>query len=114
MLEDYYACTTFRSSITIRDQAAMQVARLLIDVDNEAKFWDHGIVPEQVLSVLEHSFLVKRNRKRRRAAYLLIGRDEHGQCIAIPVESTHDPLAWRPVTAWYCKASEETQLARAT
>jgi hypothetical protein len=92
----------------------MQVARLIVDDENEDKFWEHGIVPEEVLSVLEQPFLTKRNLKGMRASHLLIGRDIHGRCLAIPVEPTHDPLTWRPVTAWYCKQSEETQLANAT
>lgn len=92
----------------------MHVARLLIDDENEEKFWEHSITPAQVLSILEQPFLVKRNRKRRRASHLLIGRDEHGRCLAVPVEPTHDPIIWRPVTAWFCKPAEETQLARAT
>lgn len=92
----------------------MQIACLIVDEDNEDKFWEHGIVPEQVVSILEQPFLIKRNRKQRRASRLLIGRDTHGQCIAVPVEPTNDPLTWRPVTAWYCKPAEETQLDKAT
>lgn len=86
------------------------VEGLLLDEENIEKFWEHGITPEEVLSVLASPFKVKRNRKRRRAALLLIGRDEHGQCIAVPVERTRTAGLWRPVTAWPCKPSEWREL----
>lgn len=72
---------------------------LLLDEENIEKFWEHGITPEQVLAILGSPFKVKRNRKRRRASLLLIGLDEHGQCIAVPLERTRSPGVWRPVTA---------------
>jgi hypothetical protein len=37
---------------------------------------------------------------------LIIGRDRQDQCIAIPIEPTHDRTIWRPVTAWFCKGHE--------
>jgi hypothetical protein len=69
-------------------------------------FGNMACYPERVLEVLGHPFAVKRNRKERRAPYLVIGRDDRGECIAIPIEPTHDPKVWRPVTAWYCKTAE--------
>lgn len=83
---------------------------LLIDDDNEEKFWAHGIRPEQVLQLLDGVHTIKKNRKERRATHLLVGRDRHGACIAAPIEPTHDPVIWRPVTAWYCKAHEAAWL----
>jgi hypothetical protein len=51
-----------------------------------------------------------RNRKGRRAPYLVIGEDHGGACIAIPIEPTYDEAIWRPVTAWPCKAHERSRL----
>lgn len=82
------------------------VTDLVIDDENVEKFWAHGLTPEQVLSVLASPFTVKRNRRRRRASLLLIGRDEHGQCLAVPLERTAQAGTWRPVTAWPCKPGE--------
>jgi hypothetical protein len=65
---------------------------------------------EQVRQVLDNAFTVVPNRKNRRAMYLIIGRDLSGQCITIPIESTYDPILWRPVTAWHCKANEAAWL----
>ena len=78
----------------------------LIDDENEEKFWRHGLTAEQVTEVLDHPRRVRRNRRSRRASYLVIGRDQRGQCLAIPIEPTHDPTVWRPVTAWPCKPGE--------
>lgn len=81
-----------------------------VDDQNEAKFAEHGLSARQVLQILENEHLVVRNRKRRRALYLVIGKDHSGTCIAAPVEGTADPLLWRPVTAWRCKDKERSRL----
>ena len=75
----------------------------LIDDENEAKFWRHGLTAEQVTEVLDHPRRIRRNRRSRPASHLVIGRDERGQCLAIPIEPTHDPTVWRPVASWPCK-----------
>lgn len=86
---------------------AITLDAFLFDEDNEAKFWHHGLTAEQVDQVLDHPHRIKRNRKERRASHLVIGRDRQGRCIAIPIEPTHDPDVWRPVTAWLCKPHEQ-------
>lgn len=85
----------------------------LFDDNNEEKFWTHRLHAHQVLQILDRPFVVKRNRKGRAAEYVVIGRDDHGQCIAVPVKPTDDPGVWRPVTAWPCKQGEETSLRSA-
>lgn len=91
--------------------STIAVKELVIDDGNEDKFAAHGILALQVLQVLEGVHTIKRNRKRRRATHLLIGRDRQGRCIAVPIEPTPYRTVWRPVTAWYCKAHEESWLA---
>lgn len=88
----------------------IEVLEFLIDEDNESKFADHGLTVRQVRQVLENPHLIVRNRRRRRATHLIIGRDHGGACIAIPVEQTHEVTVWRPVTAWPCKSSELMKL----
>lgn len=85
--------------------------QFIFDDDNENKFLEHGLTPQQVASMLyEFEFQVRRNRRARSGLYLLIGRDESGQCIATPVEPYGQPGSWRPITAWRCKPSEQAQL----
>ena len=83
-----------------------QIGGLDFDDENEEKMWGHGIGIETANQVLEHPFNVVRNRKDRRAPYLIIGIDRQGRCIAIPIEPTSRLGVWRPVTAWFCKKSE--------
>jgi hypothetical protein len=83
------------------------VVGFVFDDENEEKIGRHGLVSDDLLAVLEGPHVVRRNRKHRPASYILVGRDHHGRCLAIPIEAAYDPLLWRPVTAWVCKASEE-------
>ena len=85
----------------------------MIDDRNEAKINDHGLSVRQVVQILGNEHMILRNRRRRRTAmYLVIGRDDGGACIAVPVEKTPEPGVWRPVTAWRCKAAERRWLDR--
>jgi len=84
----------------------------LIDDDNEEKFWTHGLASKSVRQVLERPHTIRPNRKRRRASHQIIGRDRQNRCITIPIEPTHDPTLWRPVTAWPCKVGERALLPK--
>ena len=86
--------------------STVTVETFLIDEENEEKFWAHGIRRTQVVQRLDGPHSIKKNRKQRRASHLLVGRDGQGNCIAVPIEPTHDRTVWRPVTAWYCKSND--------
>jgi uncharacterized DUF497 family protein len=88
------------------------IEEFLIDDLNETKISLHGLSVRQIIQVLENKHVVIPNRKHRRGLYLVIGRDNGGDCIAIPVERTYDSRLWRPITAWFCKDSERTLLER--
>ncbi|MCD6030615.1 MAG: hypothetical protein K0S78_2789 [Thermomicrobiales bacterium] len=76
------------------------------------KLWNHGLTVTQARSVLGQSWVVTRNRRGRAAPYLLIGRDEQGRCLTMPIVPTDDPLTWRVITGWNCKPSEAAILRR--
>ncbi len=86
-----------------------EIAGFVVDDENDDKCWAHGVRIEHVIEVLEAPYRLLRNRKERRAPYLVIGRDHQGRCLAIPIEPTYDPGLWRPVTAWWCKPSEASR-----
>ena len=88
------------------------IEEFLIDEANLEKFHLHSISPDQVWQVLENAFAVVPNRTARRAPLLVLGRDHGGNCIAIPVEPTHEKGLWRPITAWRCKPDERIRLER--
>lgn len=88
------------------------IAGFAYDDDNENKIAGHGLDVEDLDDVLDARFVVVRNRRARRAPYLVIGRNRAGRCIAIPIEPTTGTGIWRPVTAWPCKPSERARLPR--
>jgi hypothetical protein len=82
----------------------------LFDDENEEKIAAHGLTTRQVLQILDDEIVYARNRRARRAEWLIIGRDHGGRAISVPVEPTHDPILWRPVTAWPSKHHEAARL----
>lgn len=90
--------------------ARIDIAELDVTERVAEKIWDRGIVPDQLYAVLDRFWTPIRNRRGRVAPYVLLGTDDQGRCLAIPVVPTDDPYVWRPVTAWYCKPGEVTRL----
>jgi hypothetical protein len=84
----------------------------LTDRAIEKASW-HGIGEDQIYALLDHFWTITRNRAGRVASHVLLGTDNQGRCIAIPVNATEDPRIWQPVTAWYCKPGEATILRKA-
>jgi len=87
------------------------ITGFIFDDDNEEKIGRHGLTTLQVLQVLDSEHLVAPNRRGRRGAYLIVGRDHGGAAITVPVEPTHDPGIWRPITAWPSKEHERAKLS---
>lgn len=87
---------------------------LRVGRDTVAHIWEHGITPEQLFSILErHDFRIFPNRGAGRAAHIMIGLDEHGMCIAIPMDETDEFGTWEVVTAYPCKPGEHVRLLNA-
>lgn len=89
-----------------------EIEAFLVDDVNEEKAARHGVSIHRVTEVLENVHVVVPNRKVRRGLYLIIGRDRGGSAITVPVEPTHEPGVWRPVTAWPSKPHELTLLQK--
>ena len=84
----------------------------LFDDENEDEITAHGLSIRQVIQLLENISSILPNRSKRRGQFLIIGRDNGGTCIAVPVERTNTAGVWRPTTAWPCKKGEETILRK--
>jgi hypothetical protein len=82
------------------------------DAETEEKYAAHGLSARMVDQVLNNDYKIVPNRKDRAGTYLVLGRDDGGTCIAIPVRRGFDPGTWRPLTAWRCKDREEAALNR--
>ena len=70
----------------------------------------HGVTDMQMQAVAANDHVLVRNRKGRTASHLLIGRDNQGRCLAMPVVPTDHSRTWRVITAWPCKPSEAANL----
>jgi hypothetical protein len=71
--------------------ANITVLEFRISERAESKFWAHGIARRQVIELLDNRLVAITNRKHRAARHLVIGRDNHGRCIVVPVTSTENP-----------------------
>ena len=90
--------------------ARIPILEFEISFRAESKIWAHRITRRQIHEILGNRLIVVRNRKNRAADYVVIGRDDHGRCITVPILPTEDPTIWRPVTAWYCEQGEAARL----
>ena len=88
----------------------IEIEDLAITDAADDKFWSHGLTAKQVRSVLNGRWVAIRNCPGRTAPHVLIGRDDQGRCLAIPIVATADRRIWRPITAWRCKPSEAAKL----
>ena len=89
-----------------------RIETFIFDEENEEKISAHGLSIYRVLQLLDNKHIIMPNRKRRRATFFIIGRDNSGTCISVPIEPTHQNGIWRPITAWPSKKSEETILKK--
>lgn len=86
------------------------ITGFLFDADNEDKMAVHGVTPDRVGQILDNDHVIVSNRRSRRGSFLVVGRDNGGAFVTVPVEPTHDPSIWRPITAWPSKGHEQAWL----
>ncbi len=77
----------------------IDVADLLFDDENEAKFAAHGISVVEVLEVYENRPRFYVNRPDRRASHVMLGPTFAGRFLVVPIEPAARAV-WRPVTAF--------------
>jgi hypothetical protein len=90
--------------------AAIRIAELEFDEDNEDELAAHNVTAIEVLEILDNLFTVRRNKKNRSGARLLIGQTNGGRVLTIVLAPTHTPDRWRPVTGWTSTAPERKML----
>jgi len=88
---------------------AVEVRALSWDDQNEEHIAAHGVTPREVSQVVENPHMLVRNRKRRHAELLMIGRTHGGRVLCVPLARTSDDSVWRPVTA-YAATKVQTRL----
>ena len=90
--------------------ATITVEAFNFDEENEDKLAGHGLRERDVRAILEGVHRVIPNKKGHRASHQVIGRDSQGRCIVVCIEPTHDPVLWRPVTAWVANTNHQLAL----
>ena len=78
------------------------------DDHNVEELARHGIHPIQVFEVLAGQPLFVRNKRGRAATYKVIGPDNGGTMLTIPIAATTVPGHCRPVTGWASTKGEIT------
>lgn len=92
--------------------ARIEIVDFQITLEIAAHMWEHRVDIDHLYALIAGDYVVRRNRKHRAAPYLLIGEDNQGRCLAVPIVPTEDPHVWRPITAWECKRHEADWLYR--
>jgi hypothetical protein len=62
------------------------------------------------VEVLLRRYRLRPNEPGRGGSHVLIGRNRHGDCLAIPVQRDFLPGEWVAITVWRSDAEEERAL----
>jgi hypothetical protein len=84
----------------------IDVAGLVFDDENEAKFARHALTISDVLEVFEKWPRYYVNRGMRRASHVMIGPTRQGRLLVVPIETWGATGLWRPVTAFEATPSQ--------
>lgn len=82
------------------DDVTIDVDGLLFDDENEAKFASHGVSIDEVQDVFDGKPRYYRNRRARRAPFVMLGPTFDGRLLVVPIEPVGTSGLWRPVTAF--------------
>lgn len=83
------------------------------DEKNVEEIAEHGITTDQVASVLEGKPRFFRNKRGRAATHVMIGPDNNGMMLTVPIMPTHIYGLWQPVTAWRSTSGQITRWRQA-
>lgn len=86
------------------------IETFLFDRGVEAALMVSGLTAKQALEVLEHEYVIVPSIDPRSDDYILVGYDNRGICITLPIVPTHEPSVWRPLDGWPCNPEERDAL----
>lgn len=78
----------------------LEVIDLQWDDDGEEHVAKHGLSVAEVAQVVANGYVIVKNRKARRAQYVMLGTTDGGRDLAVPIRRTRDLGTWRVVTAY--------------
>lgn len=91
----------------------VRVDHLAFDEVNIRKLGAHGVMISAAIEVLETAPRLFRNRSDGGAPYVLIGPDDSGRLITLPIDPTASDDTWRPRTGYPSSAAERRRYAEA-
>jgi hypothetical protein len=86
--------------------AGIDVAALVFDDENQAKFAAHNVTASEVQQVKDKWPRFYVNRPQRRASHLMVGPTRLGRVLIVPIEALGVDDLWRPVTAFEATPSQ--------
>jgi hypothetical protein len=91
----------------------IDVAGLVFDDENEAKFAVHDVAVHEVQEVFEGEPEYFENLIGRRAPYAMLGTTRQGRLLIVPIEPWGQDL-WRPVTAYVPRPAQAARFRENT
>jgi hypothetical protein len=80
--------------------AKIDVAALVFDDENEAKFKANKVTVDEVQEVWARWPRYYVNRAERRATHVMVGPTRRGKTLVVPIERWGSTDLWRPTTAF--------------
>ncbi len=84
----------------VGEQDEIRVSYLDWDEQNTEHIARHDVAPEDLEFVLANGPLFFRNLPGRSATHIMIGRDNYGRVLYVPMLCVEWPDVWRVVSAW--------------
>ena len=78
----------------------IEVHNLEWDEAGEEHVAKHGLTVREVNQIVANPHVVVRNRKDRRAHYLMIGSTHGGEIVTVALQKTREAGTWRVATAY--------------
>lgn len=92
--------------------AKHRVSALILDEHNLAEMARHGVSAAEVVQVIANRHVTAPNRRGEERSILLIGENDGGRVLTIPLAPTDDPTTWRPATAFDSSRHQRTVFRR--
>ena len=77
------------------------------DEAGEEHIAEHGLTVREVNQIAANPHLIVRNRKDRRAHYLMIGSTHGGQVVTVALQKTREAGTWRVATAYAATEAQQ-------
>ncbi len=78
----------------------VEVSSLVWDDENVSHIAKHGVAPEHVEYMLDNDPLFFHNLSGRSTTHVILGTDQPGRVLYVPIRCAELPGVWRVISAW--------------